>query len=159
MHQPVGEFDAGLDPVLLIDTQHQPSLIIEMLVFSNDNGGGGKICRHRAQEGVTVVALEPIEGMPPEISSFVGGNFQCPALERPEGGLVQPCEGCSHCLLSLANLGQRLTRPCSSHSPAWRRLHRKPASRALPHRAGVASYCRGKRHPPVFVDRQASAPL
>jgi hypothetical protein len=43
MHQAVGVFDARLDPVLFVETQEQPGLIVKLFIIAGDGRRSGEI--------------------------------------------------------------------------------------------------------------------
>ena len=81
-----------LDPVLAIDTYHQPALIIFLPGTELDVGFQAEIALELRQEAMPIVPLKAIVGVLPEIGLFIREDLQSVAKLEP-GRFVEPVEG------------------------------------------------------------------
>lgn len=96
MHQPVSVFDACLDPVTLINSQQEPSLVVELLIITTDSHAGCKIACNGRQVSVTIVPLESIESVLPEVGFLAGNELWFPRVATEGSRFIQSAEILAH---------------------------------------------------------------
>jgi len=83
-------FYSGLDPVILIEPEHEPGLIIKFLVSARNRNLCREVSRLPHESQVPVVADEAVMGFTPEIRLVAGCDNETIVFAPPMRRLVEP---------------------------------------------------------------------
>src|SRR5206468_2240075 len=141
---------AGLDPVRLVDADHEAGLIVQFVVSRRDPELGGEIARGRILKKMACVARKTVMRLTPEIGVRIGGDVQHAVPQIPVARLVEPAAVFEHRSSSCPAAAARATVRsdpafAKCRDLAFRQLWRRGSS--LPQVCRMAPECSTARPP------------